>query len=117
MGRVVHELAGLSDGAVAALLEHAQALLMPSFAEGFCLPLTEAASLGTPIVATPLAAVRERLGDHATYVAADASSSWAEKILQLTAQDRDAQVALATKTTAIVIPSWTEHFNLVLKEM
>lgn len=117
MGRVVHELAGLSDGAVAALLERARALLMPSFAEGFGFPLTEAASLGTPIVTTPLAAARERLGDHATYEAADASSCWAERILQLAAQDRGAQAALATKTTAIVIPSWTEHFNLVLKEV
>ena len=31
----IHEVAGLSDGAVAALLQGAQALLFPSFAEGF----------------------------------------------------------------------------------
>lgn len=41
------------------LYRGAQALIVPSFAEGFCLPAVEAQSLGTRVICRPVGALRE----------------------------------------------------------
>lgn len=51
------------DSTVAALVQGAQALVLPSRAEGFGLPLIEAMRLGTPVVLSNDAALREVAGD------------------------------------------------------
>ncbi len=51
------------DSTVAAMVQGAQALVMPSRAEGFGLPLVEAMRLGTPVVLSDDAALREVAGD------------------------------------------------------
>ncbi|MEO1043416.1 MAG: glycosyltransferase family 1 protein [Pseudomonadota bacterium] len=55
----VIEVSGLSDQSVAVLLKAARALLFPSFAEGFGLPLLEAQQLGTPVIASDLPVFHE----------------------------------------------------------
>jgi glycosyltransferase involved in cell wall biosynthesis len=57
-GHVV-ELGAVSDVRLAGLLRGARALLMPSFAEGFGLPVAEALSQGTPVICSDLPAMRE----------------------------------------------------------
>ena len=77
----VIERAGLTDGAIAALLLRCHALLMPSRAEGFGLPLTEAAARGVPILATPLPSACEVLGGTgATWLAPDDPAAWADAV-------------------------------------
>ncbi len=58
---------GLSSPAYRRLMVHAKALLMPSFAEGFGLPVIEALAAGTPVIASPLPSHRESAGDFAVY--------------------------------------------------
>jgi glycosyltransferase involved in cell wall biosynthesis len=58
---------GLSSPALRQLIAHAKALLMPSFAEGFGLPIIEALAVGTPVIASDLPAHREVAGDLAVY--------------------------------------------------
>jgi len=58
---------GLSSPALRRLIAHAKALLMPSFAEGFGLPIIEALAVGTPVIASDLPAHREIAGDLAVY--------------------------------------------------
>lgn len=55
----IHVLQGLSTPALKRLISGARALLMPSFIEGFGLPIVEAAALGTPVIASDIAAHRE----------------------------------------------------------
>ena len=50
---------GLSSPALRHLVANARAVLMPSWAEGFGLPIIEALAVGTPVLASDLAAHRE----------------------------------------------------------
>lgn len=106
----IHEVAGLSDGAVAALLQGAQALLFPSFAEGFGLPAVEAAALGTPVIASDLAAFREILGENAVYLEASDSYSWMETIRAWTRPR-------ALTDTVKIPPSWRVHFMIIFDQV
>lgn len=103
----VREVSGASDGAVAALLAGAHALLMPSRAEGFGLPLAEAAARGTPIVTTPLPAAQAYLGDRALILPPDDPVAWADAIRRLASAPRAVNAPLR-------LPGWTDHFDLVL---
>jgi glycosyltransferase involved in cell wall biosynthesis len=55
----VAELGAASDATVAALACAARAVLVPSFAEGFSLPVAEALALGAPVLASDIPAHRE----------------------------------------------------------
>jgi len=58
----------VSDDDLAAILTGARALVFPSDDEGYGLPPVEALACGTPVVCTDVPALREVLGDRATYV-------------------------------------------------
>ena len=62
----VIEVDRLSSVAVARLLAGARALLVPSFAEGYGLPIVEAGALGVPVVASDIAVFRE-IAPNATF--------------------------------------------------
>lgn len=64
----VIEAGGLSTPGLRRLLAGARALLMPSFAEGFGLPVAEALAAGTPVVASDIEAFREVGGNAIDYV-------------------------------------------------
>ncbi|WP_426032227.1 glycosyltransferase family 4 protein [Cypionkella sp. TWP1-2-1b2] len=106
----IQERAGLTDGQIAFLLQGAQGLLFPSFAEGFGIPALEAASLGTPVVVSDLAVFQELLGEFAVYLELADSYSWMETISRL------ATVGI-TKRATKTPPNWAEHFKLVLSRM
>lgn len=55
----IHVLHGLSTPALKRVISGARALLMPSFIEGFGLPVVEAAAIGTPVIASDIPAHRE----------------------------------------------------------
>jgi glycosyltransferase involved in cell wall biosynthesis len=56
---LVVEVNGLSSPALKRLLDEARALLMPSFAEGYGLPVREALAAGVPVLASDIPAFRE----------------------------------------------------------
>ncbi len=55
----VIEASGLSTHGLAALMRSCTALLMPSFTEGYGIPVVEAAASGLPVIASDIAVHRE----------------------------------------------------------
>ena len=105
-------LPGLSDGAVAALMAAARALLFPSRAEGFGLPLAEAMAAGTPAICAPVPVFREIAGDYPVYLDPDAPYLWYQEIVR-----RAAPSARRTATdapAALPVPTWAAHFKAAL---
>jgi glycosyltransferase involved in cell wall biosynthesis len=72
---VIH-VGGLSTPGLANLIAGARALLMPSFAEGFGLPIVEALAARTPVIASNIPAHIEAGGSHATYVSPIDGLGW-----------------------------------------
>jgi len=63
------------------LYQEAAAFVFPTRYEGFGLPVAEAMACGTPVVATPDAAVRELGGDAITYAEPDGFAKALERVL------------------------------------
>ncbi len=103
----VSEIAGLSDAELAGLLQGAQALLFPTFAEGFGLPPLEACALGTPAICSDLPVLRETLGNNAIYADPADVYQWEKQIKKLAGADRS-QVKVE-----FVPPTWEAHFKIV----
>jgi glycosyltransferase involved in cell wall biosynthesis len=102
----VQEVAGLSDGAIAALLDGASALLFPSFTEGYGLPLVEALARGTPVICSDLPVCREVAGDAATYLDPRDRDEWKRAVLHA------ATSGLPRKRVSV--PDWEAHFKTAL---
>jgi glycosyltransferase involved in cell wall biosynthesis len=78
-GHVI-EVAGLPTRDYRILLDHCCALLAPSFAEGFGLPVAEALAAGTPVIAADILPFREQGGDHVTYLDPQSPQAWRDAI-------------------------------------
>lgn len=116
LGQTIHELPGLSDGAVAALLTGARALLMPSLAEGYGLPVLEAAAAGTPVIASPLPVYLEIVGDYPVYVTPGDLYSWVARIQEQLGTDAAVQGAMRRCVPQVALKTWAGHFNHVLSK-
>ena len=78
---------GLSSPAMRRLLAHARALVFPSLAEGFGLPVIEALTLDTPVVLSDLPALREAAGGRGIYLRPDDVEGWVTTIARLAGDD------------------------------
>ena len=109
---VVEERSGLSDLAVAALLRGARAALLPSFTEGFGLPVIEALASGVPVLCSDLPALRETGGGVPDYLDPRDSEAWRTAILDYAAES-PRRMAQLTRLAQWRAPSWNEHFAIV----
>jgi glycosyltransferase involved in cell wall biosynthesis len=113
----VLELSRCSDAQLGFYLKQARALLFPSFAEGYGLPLVEALARGTPVIASDLAVFRELAGNIPDYLSPVDGLGWMRAIedhTSATSPMREAQVARMTGWRA---PTWDAHFERVAQWM
>jgi glycosyltransferase involved in cell wall biosynthesis len=109
----VIELNRCSDEELAQHLSSARALLFPSLAEGYGLPLIEALSLGVPAIASDLPAFREICGDIPTYLNPLDSPGWEAAILDYAALGSAARAAQLERIKDFRAPDWENHFETV----
>ncbi|MEO6326651.1 MAG: glycosyltransferase family 1 protein [Thermoanaerobaculia bacterium] len=65
---LVHDLGVVPSGDIVPLVSEASALVLPSFSEGFGLPVLEAQSLGTPVLCSDRGGLKEAAGDAALVI-------------------------------------------------
>ncbi|GAA7764437.1 hypothetical protein RN01_07055 [Cupriavidus sp. SHE] len=106
---------GKSDREVAALLRGARALLMPSLAEGFGLPVAEALALGVPVIASDLPALREAGGGAPDYLDPLDGPAWLQAIRDYLDKDAPRRQAQLGRITAWRAPTWDDHCRVVLE--
>ncbi|MGQ7934591.1 glycosyltransferase family 4 protein [Paraburkholderia sp. D1E] len=110
---VVIEEAHCSDEQLHAYLQHAQALLFPSFVEGYGMPLAEALALKVPVLASDLDVFHEIADDIPDYLDPLDGPGWLARIqayAQANSPARDAQLARIERFRE---PTWAEHFEHV----
>ena len=109
----VLELGPRSDREIAGYLRHAQALLFPSFEEGYGLPLAEALALGVPAIASELPVFHEIAGDIPEYAGPRDSRRWSELITEYARPDSALRAAQLTRLGSFRATTWGRHFEQV----
>jgi glycosyltransferase involved in cell wall biosynthesis len=101
------------DLELAGLLQHAQALLMPTFAEGFGLPLAEALAAGVPVIASDLPVFREIAGEVPEYADPIDGRRWMELILDYAKPGSPLRAAQLERMKGYRPMTWSRHFEIV----
>ena len=86
--RHVLEVGGLSTPGLKRLMDNAQAVLMPSFGEGYGLPVHEALTAGAPVLASDTSAFREIAAAGLTLLSPLDGEAWLEAIVALSLRSR-----------------------------
>jgi glycosyltransferase involved in cell wall biosynthesis len=108
----VTQVRGLTRGQLADLYRRAEAVLVPSEAEGFGLPVIEALACGAAVVATDLPVLREVGGDAVVFRPVAAVEAWADAVAAVLtdpafAPPRDTRLTRAARY------SWHEHARVI----
>lgn len=111
-GHVV-ELTDCSDDELAAHLANARALLFPSHAEGFGLPLVEALALGVPVIASDLPVFKEIGQGIPSLVDSNDRDAWEAAILDYAHPESAVRAAQLDRLRQFRPFGWANHFRRV----
>lgn len=109
----VTEISACPDAQLVNYLQHAQALIFPSFVEGFGMPVVEALALGVPVLASDLPVFREFAGHIPDYIDANDEQMWADAIASYTLPQSERRLAQLSRMQGFKAPTWAEHFEVV----
>lgn len=113
LGGHVLECNRLPDAHLRRLMKQAQAVLFPSFAEGYGLPLFEAMALRVPVICSDLQAFRDVAGDAPCYLDPIDGLGWARAIEDYAEPDSVARAAQLQAQASVRTPRWSDHFSVV----
>jgi len=100
------------DAELGGLLSSAHAILFPSLAEGFGLPLVEALQAGTPVIASDIPVFREIAQGEATLLDPTDRQGWISAILDH-AREPASLAERWMRKTRFAAPQWSDHFERV----
>lgn len=111
-GGLVEERGQVSDGEVASTLAGARALLFPSFAEGYGIPLVEALTLGVPAICSDIPALVEVGAGVPEYHHPLDGAAWRRAIMAYSTDDHPARAAQLERLRSWRRPDWNDHFRV-----
>ncbi|MFT8737123.1 MAG: glycosyltransferase family 1 protein [Zymomonas mobilis] len=111
----VYEFSDLGDTQMQLWLKQARALLMPSFVEGYGLPVAEAISLGVPVICSDIAAHREVGGAVAQYIDPIDGLGWQNAIIEYSQENSERIRAQKKAMEKWQLPTWKAHITAVTK--
>ena len=114
---MVVEISSPSDRRVHELLAGARALLFPTIAEGYGLPVTEALSLGVPVLCSDLAILREVGGNVPEYLDPFDFPEWLRAISDYTEAESPRRRAQLDRLRFWTAPNWDGHMRQALQLM
>jgi len=103
-------LEGVEDGDLALLYRDAAGLIQASEAEGFGLPLIEALSLGTPVLANDIPVFRELVASHATFFDIHREGDLGAKVERLVHEGRQPVADFSW-------PTWSERARVLFEDL
>ncbi len=106
----VIELPSCNDADLANYLHYSQALLFPSFAEGYGMPLAEALALGVPVIASRLPAFLEISDDIPEFLDPLDGIAWQQHIKNYVRIDSPERQAQLQRLAHFEPSTWDEHF-------
>ena len=113
-GHVI-EAGEVSDNRMQALVAHARAMLMPSFAEGFGMPVVEALAAGVPVICSDIVAHREVGGDAPDYIDPLDGLGWMRAIDAYAMPGSVERAAQVARIAAWRAPTWPDYFDIVTR--
>lgn len=111
-GHVV-EAGRVGDAELAGLIAGARAVLMPSFAEGFGLPVAEALAAGVPVIASDIPVLRETGGNVPDYLDPLDGPGWTRAVQDHARADSPMRAAQLARMQGWAAPRWDAHFAQV----
>jgi glycosyltransferase involved in cell wall biosynthesis len=86
---------------------------MPSFIEGFGLPVIEALANGLPVIASELSVFREIAGNIPDYLDPSDGIGWRNAIVDYNRADSPRRAKQIERMADLEIPTWNQHFSRV----
>lgn len=102
-----------TDSRLASYLQHANALLFPSFVEGYGMPLVEALAQQAPVIASDLPVFREIAGQTPCYLDPLDGPGWIAAIKRYMDVGDPARTAQLHRIVSYQVPTWNGHFEIV----
>jgi glycosyltransferase involved in cell wall biosynthesis len=112
-GHVI-EASRLPDGDVEDLIRSARAVLLPSFAEGYGMPVAESFGMGVPVICSDLPALREVGRDVPEYLDPLDGKGWLDAIKDYAADPSRRRQAQHKRMKTWSMPTWESHVQTVL---
>jgi glycosyltransferase involved in cell wall biosynthesis len=109
----VEERNNLSDQEIQRLLAGARALLVPSFAEGYGMPVTEALGAGVPVLCSDIAALREAGENVPDFLDPLDGPGWLRMIRDYAKPSSVFRRLQMERMTLWKPTSWTDHLQIV----
>lgn len=105
----------LPDETVRTLTAGARAVLLPSFAEGYGLPVAEALAAGTPVLCSDIPCLREVGGQAPEYLDPLDGLGWAAAIRDYAAAHSPRRAQAVQRIATWSPPAWPRHVDAVLE--
>jgi glycosyltransferase involved in cell wall biosynthesis len=110
---LVREYNRLADAEIGSLMANARAVLVPSFAEGYGLPLAEALCTGVPAICSDIPPFREVGGNAPEYLDPLDLGSWLNAVVDYSQPNSVRRIDQLRRIALWQAPTWTQHFKIV----